>query len=153
MDYSRFNLRRWILRFGTTSLGRRLVLLPCKRIRPVNYCTSFRQRERTLFRQLIFWPTWLWSPQSSLRMLTYHLGSLSNPVTPKINIVFRLQKYNIFSIQPSFSQKNYLILHNIFKNIVFLYYNNVHKHETNINYYNQSDASNSLNMGSVWHDR
>ena len=30
-----------------------LVLSPCKRIKPVIYCTSIRQRERTLFRQLI----------------------------------------------------------------------------------------------------
>ena len=34
-----------------------LVLSPCKRIKPVIYCTSIRQRERTLFRQLIFRPT------------------------------------------------------------------------------------------------
>ena len=31
-----------------------LVLSPCKRIKPVIYCTSIRQRERTLFRQLIY---------------------------------------------------------------------------------------------------
>ena len=29
-----------------------LVLPPCDRIRPVNYCASFRQRERKYFRQL-----------------------------------------------------------------------------------------------------
>jgi len=34
-----------------------LVLSPCKRIKPVIYCTSIRQRERTLFRQLIVRPT------------------------------------------------------------------------------------------------
>jgi len=33
-DYFRFNLRRWILRFGTTSLERRLVQLPGSRIEP-----------------------------------------------------------------------------------------------------------------------
>ena len=60
-----------------------LVLSPGERIKPVNYCTSFRQRERTCFRQLIFWPNGLWSLQSSLRMLTYHLSLLSNPVNPK----------------------------------------------------------------------
>ena len=61
-----------------------LVLSPCKRIKPVIYYTSIRQRERSCFRQLIFRPTWLWSPQPSLRMLTYHLNPLSNPVNPKI---------------------------------------------------------------------
>ena len=61
-----------------------LVLSPSERIKPVNYCTSFRQRERTCFRQLIFRPNGLWSIQPSLRMLTYHLSPLSNPVNPKI---------------------------------------------------------------------
>ena len=63
-----------------------LVPSPSERIKPVNYCTSFRQRERTLFRQLIFRPNGLWSIQSSLRMLTYHLSLLSNPVNPKHSI-------------------------------------------------------------------
>ncbi len=53
-DYSRFNLRRLILRFGTTSLERRLVLLPGKRIKLAIYYTSIKQRERNVFRQLIF---------------------------------------------------------------------------------------------------
>ncbi len=86
-------LRRLIFRFGTTSSERRLVLLPCRRIKPVNYCTSFRQRERKCFRQLIFRPTGLWSPQPSLRMLTYHLSSLSNPVTPKTFLRICVQNY------------------------------------------------------------
>ena len=59
-DYFRFNLRRLILRFGTTSLGRRLVLLPCKRIKPVIYYTSIRQREHTRCCQLIFLQLRLW---------------------------------------------------------------------------------------------
>ena len=74
-----------------------LVLSPCKRIKPVIYCTSIRQRERTLFRQLIVRPTWLWSPQPSLRMLTYHLGLLSNPVNPKILRTYPICKGSIFS--------------------------------------------------------
>ena len=77
-------LHRLILRFGTRSLERCLVLSPCKRIKPVIYCTSIRQRERSCFRQLIVRPTRFRSPQPSLRMLTYHLILLSNPVNPKI---------------------------------------------------------------------
>ena len=61
-----------------------LVLSPCKRIKPVIYCTSIRQRERTLFRQL-------------LRMLTYHLGLLSNPVNPKLIRTYPFCKGSIFS--------------------------------------------------------
>ena len=34
--------------------------------------------------KLIFRPNGLWSIQPSLRMLTYHLSPLSNPVNPKI---------------------------------------------------------------------
>ena len=75
-------LHRWVLRFGTTSLERCLVLLPGRRIKPVIYCTSIRQRERNVFRQLIFRPNGLWSLQPSLRVLTYHLISPSNPVNP-----------------------------------------------------------------------
>ena len=86
-------LHRLILRFGTTSLERCLVPLPGRRIKPVIYCTSIRQRERTVFRQLIFRPNGLWSLQPSLRMLTYHLGSLSNPVNPKTFFVIRVQRY------------------------------------------------------------
>ena len=85
-DYSRFNLRRLILRFGTTSLERRLVLSPCKRIKPVIYCTSIRQRERNSFRQLIFPQLRLWREPRSLRVLTYHLNPLSNPVNPRCEI-------------------------------------------------------------------
>ena len=46
-DYFRFNLRRLIFGFGTTSSERRLVPLPCKGIKPVIYYTSIRQREHT----------------------------------------------------------------------------------------------------------
>ena len=86
MNYFRFNLRRWTLRFGTTSLERRPVLSPCKRIKPLIYYTSIRQRERSCFRQLIVRPNGLWSLQPSLRMLTYHLVLPSNPVKPKYDI-------------------------------------------------------------------
>ena len=79
-------LRRFVFWFGTTSSERRLVPSPGDGIKPVIYCTSIRQRERSCFRQLIVWPTWFRSPQSSLRMLTYHLILLSNPVNPKHNL-------------------------------------------------------------------
>ena len=66
MNYFRFNLRRWTLRFGTTSLERRPVLSPCKRIKPLIYYTSIRQREHTHCCQLIFLQKRLWSlPQPS----------------------------------------------------------------------------------------
>ena len=99
-DYFRFNLRRWISGFGTTSSERRLVLLPGRRIKLVIYCTSIKQREHTLCCQLIFRPTWLRSQQPSLRMLTYHLGSLSNPVNPKNCNVFTPQRYKIICDWP-----------------------------------------------------
>ena len=83
-DYSRFYLRRLISGFGTTSSERRLVLSPCDGIKLVIYCASIKQREHTHCCQLIFRPTWLWRTQPSLRMLTYHFGLPSNPVTPMI---------------------------------------------------------------------
>ena len=57
-------LRRRFLRFGTTSLGRRPVPLPCKGIKLVIYCASIKQREHTCCCQLIFRPKRLWSLQS-----------------------------------------------------------------------------------------
>ena len=82
-DYSRFNLRRLIFGFGTTSSERRLVLPPSRRIKLVIYYTSIKQRERTCFRQLIFPQLRLWREPRSLRVLTYHLNPLSNPVNPR----------------------------------------------------------------------
>ena len=81
-NYSRFACAAYSVRFGTTSPGRRLVLLPCKRIKLVIYCTSIRQREHTHCCQLIFRPQRLWSLQSPLRVLTYHLILPSNPINP-----------------------------------------------------------------------
>jgi len=75
-------LRRLTLGFGTTPLERRLVRLPCKRIKLVIYCTSIKQREHTRCCQLLFRPNGLWSLQPSLRMLTHHFVSPSNPVNP-----------------------------------------------------------------------
>ena len=83
-DYFRFTCTAGSRRFGTTSLGRCLVPSPGDGIKPVIYCTSIRQRERNCFRQLNCWPNGLWSLQPSLRMLTYHLDPLSNPVNPKL---------------------------------------------------------------------
>ena len=82
-DYFRFNLRHLILGFGTTSLERRLVSPPCREIKLAIYYTSIKQRERTLFRQLIFPQLRLWREPRSLRVLTYHLNPLSNPVNPR----------------------------------------------------------------------
>ena len=45
-------LRRLVLRFGTTPLGRRLVPSPCKGIKPMIYCASIKQREHTCCCQL-----------------------------------------------------------------------------------------------------
>jgi hypothetical protein len=47
-------LHRLTLRFGTTSLERCLVPSSDDGIKPVIYCTSIRQRERSCFRQLNF---------------------------------------------------------------------------------------------------
>ena len=82
-DYSRFNLRRWIFGFGTTSSERRLVLLPGRRIKLAIYCTSIKQREHTHCCQLIIRQLGLWREPTSLRVLTYHLNPLSNPVNPR----------------------------------------------------------------------
>ena len=69
--------------FGTTSLERRLVSPPCREIKLAIYYTSIKQRERILFRQLIFPQLRLWREPRSLRVLTYHLDPLSNPVNPR----------------------------------------------------------------------
>ena len=82
-DYSRYSCTAEPRGFGTTSLERCLVPSPGDGIKPVIYCTSIRQRERTCFRQLNCRPNGLWSIQPSLRMLTYHLDPLSNPVNPR----------------------------------------------------------------------
>ena len=47
-------LHRYIRRFGTRASERCLVPAPCAGIKPVIYCTSIRQRERNLFRQINF---------------------------------------------------------------------------------------------------
>ena len=103
-DYFRFNLRRLFFRFGTTSSERRLVLLPCKRIKLVIYCASIKQREHTHCCQLNFRPKGLGSLQSRLRVLTYHLILLSNPVNPRLSKYdLRRQKYEFIFIW----QRNY----------------------------------------------
>ena len=119
-------LHRLILRFGTTSLERCLVLSPCKRIKPVIYCTSIRQRERSCFRQLIVRPTWFRSPQPSLRMLTYHLILLSNPVNPKCDDALSECKDTHFFIIPYVFPKKVVLLHNILHIDVFYYINNMY---------------------------
>ena len=45
-------LHRYIRRFGTRASERCLVPAPCAGIKPVIYCTSIRQRERNVFRQI-----------------------------------------------------------------------------------------------------
>ena len=56
-DYFRFNRTAWPKSFGTTAFERCLVPSPGDRIKPVIYCTSIRQRERSCFRQINFWPS------------------------------------------------------------------------------------------------
>ena len=101
-DYSRFYLRRLIFGFGTTSSERRLVLLPGKRIKPVIYYASIRQRERNFFRQLIFPQLRLWREPRSLRVLTYHLNPLSNPVNPRYRFRKIAAKIGFFPIPCNF---------------------------------------------------
>ena len=60
-DYSRFSLHRLISGFGKTSSERCLVPAPSAGIKPVTYCTSVRQRERSCFRQLNCCSLRLWS--------------------------------------------------------------------------------------------
>ena len=60
-DYSRFSLHRLISGFGKTSSERCLVPAPCAGIKPVTYCASVRQRERSCFRQLNCCSLRLWS--------------------------------------------------------------------------------------------
>ena len=77
-------LRRWVLRFGTTPLERRLVSSPGEEIKLKIYCASIKQREHTRCCQLIFRPSCFKSSQSSLHMLTHHLVLPSNPVKPMV---------------------------------------------------------------------
>ena len=95
-DYFRFNLRRLISGFGTTSSERRLVLSPCDGIKLLIYYTSIRQREHTHCCQLIFRPTWFKRTQSSLHMLAYHFGLSSNPVTPMITSAKVRNKFELW---------------------------------------------------------
>ena len=83
-DYSRFSRTALPKSFGKRAFERCLVPSPGDGIKPVIYCTSIRQRERNLFRQINCWPSGLRSRQTALRMLTYHLYPLSNPVNPEM---------------------------------------------------------------------
>ena len=60
-----------------------LVPMSNKGIKQVYY-TSTKQRERKKFRQLICWSLIFRSQATMLRMLTYHLNSLSNPISPEL---------------------------------------------------------------------
>ena len=75
-------LHRLILRFGTTSLERCLVPSSDDGIKPVIYCTSIRQRERSCFRQLIcdrlVKEQAIETPRAYVPLLL-----LSNPVNPR----------------------------------------------------------------------
>lgn len=51
-NYFRFNRTALPKSLGTTAFERCLVLLPGSGIKPVIYCTSIRQRERSCFRQI-----------------------------------------------------------------------------------------------------
>ena len=77
-------LHRYIRRFGTRASERCLVPTTVVRIRPVNYCTSFRQRERNVFRQINVRQQRLRSLPPPLHMLTHRFNLLSNPVSPGV---------------------------------------------------------------------
>ena len=83
-NYFRFNRTALPKNLGTTAFERCLVLLPGSGIKPVIYCTSIRQRERSCFRQINCCLSRLRSRQTALRMLTYHSYPLSNPVNPEM---------------------------------------------------------------------
>ena len=95
--YFRFNLHRLISGFGTTSSERCLVPSPGDGIKPVIYCSSIRQRERNCFRQLIFWQLRLRSKLPRLRVLTYHLILLSNPVNPDTSCSTEKSAFYVFA--------------------------------------------------------
>ena len=96
LNYSRFTCAADSRRFGTTSLERRLVPSPGDGIKLKIYYTSIKQRERNCFRQLIFRRLRLWREPTSLRVLTYHLDPLSNPVNPKSrNVVAKMRPLTI----------------------------------------------------------
>lgn len=75
------------------------------------YCTSIRQRERKCCCQIIVRELCFRSQPSTLRMLTYHLGLLSNPCQPQAftsrarTTVRRmwLQRYVFLPTPPNFS--------------------------------------------------
>ena len=99
-DYFRFNLRRLISGFGTTSSERRLVLSPCDGIKLLIYYTSIRQREHTHCCQLIFRQKRLWSlPSTSsacLRTISSCRQIQSTPdYEPCKMQVLRVQRYKI----------------------------------------------------------
>ena len=71
----------WPLSLRERGCERCPVPSPCKGIKLI-YCTSIKQRERTLFRQLNCWPMRLWSTTAVTphAYIPYH--PLSNPVSP-----------------------------------------------------------------------
>jgi len=107
-------LRRRFLRFGTTSLGRRLVPLPCKGIKLVIYCASIKQREHTCCCQLIFRPKRLRSLKSPSSACLHTISSRrqiqSTPcrevyqitVATVRNAGIAMQRYKLFLSQPYF---------------------------------------------------
>lgn len=99
-DYFRFACAALPIRFGTTSMERRLVLLPCKRIKLVIYCASIKQREHTHCCQLIIRQKRLWSlPSTSsacLRTISSCRQIQSTPdYEPCKMQVLRVQRYKI----------------------------------------------------------
>lgn len=102
-NYFRFHCTAISECFGTTASERCLVPAPCAGIKPVTYCSSVRQRERSCFRQINC--RWLIfrSRPPKLHVLTYHFIPLSNPFIPieecaflATSHVLDLQSYKFF---------------------------------------------------------
>jgi hypothetical protein len=83
-----------ILRFGTTSLERRLVSPPSREIKLAIYYTSIKQREHTYCCQLIFPQLRLWrEPRKPPRAYVPSQPAVKSSQPQVIGNVFRLQRY------------------------------------------------------------
>ena len=89
-------LHRFARRLGTRASERCLVPTTVVRIRPVNYCTSFRQRERNVFRQINVRQQRLRSLPPPLHMLTHRFNLLSKPVSPSSFLYLEIQNIAVF---------------------------------------------------------
>lgn len=84
LHYSRFASIAKTDRFGTTAVWAMSRSLALQGNKAKIYCSSIKQREHTYCCQLIFWKLCLRSEPTTLRVLTYHFISPSNPVSPVV---------------------------------------------------------------------